>query len=257
MALPTWGMLEKSQVDSETIEEAIARLIAEHNANETAHLGEGQSLQSHKAEEIIDHVVGSVVADKMSKTETIAQTTLDAFGGWTYVGEAPSIKWPGIQFHAAASFGAITKVFTDGSFAYNSNDLVNNFLFQFAAKIGGENDDIFQGYVGGDFEDNDTGRLGFRTIGSHIWGFVFNGVTETKVDLGETPRDVRKVFRMFIDKENVLIKFYIDGELLGSLGVPVWTYENEVPPRFYIKNNTPAETVPVDLFTLTVSAEQV
>jgi len=37
MSIPTWGMLEKSQVDSETIEEAIARLIDEHNEDEEAH----------------------------------------------------------------------------------------------------------------------------------------------------------------------------------------------------------------------------
>ena len=67
MALPTWGMLAKGQDDPETIEEAIARLIAAHNADENSHLGEGESLQSHKASAIIDHVAGSLVADKMSK----------------------------------------------------------------------------------------------------------------------------------------------------------------------------------------------
>lgn len=65
MPAVNWGMLEKSQVDPETIEEAIARLIAEHNEDEEAHLDAGQSLQSHKASEIIDHVVDSIIADKI------------------------------------------------------------------------------------------------------------------------------------------------------------------------------------------------
>jgi len=65
MAIPTWGMLEKSQTDPEKIEEAIDLIVGEHNDDEEAHLGSGQSLQSHKAAEIIDHVAQSIVEDKL------------------------------------------------------------------------------------------------------------------------------------------------------------------------------------------------
>jgi hypothetical protein len=44
----TWGQLAKSQTDPEKIEEAIKRLINEHNADPEAHLVEGGSLKSHK-----------------------------------------------------------------------------------------------------------------------------------------------------------------------------------------------------------------
>jgi hypothetical protein len=53
----TWGQLAKSQTDPEKIEEAIQRLINEHNADPEAHLVEGGSLKSHKMAEIIDHLV--------------------------------------------------------------------------------------------------------------------------------------------------------------------------------------------------------
>lgn len=66
MAIENWGLLQKSQVDSETIEEAIARLIKAHDDDETSHLEVGQSLQSHKASEIIDHLALSVIADKIA-----------------------------------------------------------------------------------------------------------------------------------------------------------------------------------------------
>jgi hypothetical protein len=65
----TWGQLAKSQIDSEKIEEAIARLIAEHNADPEAHLVEGGSLKSHKMAEIIDHLVNSIVEDKIGNRE--------------------------------------------------------------------------------------------------------------------------------------------------------------------------------------------
>ena len=69
MSEVTWGLLAKSLEDPETIEEAIDRIVAAHNDDESAHLEAGQSLQSHKASEIIDHAVASIVADKISGTE--------------------------------------------------------------------------------------------------------------------------------------------------------------------------------------------
>jgi hypothetical protein len=67
MAVVNWGSLHKSQVDDETIEEAIARLIAAHEADETSHLGAGESLQSHKASDIIDHAALSIIEDKIAE----------------------------------------------------------------------------------------------------------------------------------------------------------------------------------------------
>jgi len=66
MAEPNWGLLQKSNIDSETIEEAIERIVAEHNADPESHLGSGESLQSHKASEIIDHLAESIIEDKIA-----------------------------------------------------------------------------------------------------------------------------------------------------------------------------------------------
>lgn len=77
MALPVWGNLEKSQIDSEKIEEAIARLIQAHEDDANAHLEVGESLYSHKASEIIDHIVASIIADKVKDGE-ITEPKLNA-----------------------------------------------------------------------------------------------------------------------------------------------------------------------------------
>jgi len=63
----TWGMLPKSQIDPEIIEAAINRIVKAHNEDETAHLGLGQSLQSHKASEIIDHIAKSIITHKLAE----------------------------------------------------------------------------------------------------------------------------------------------------------------------------------------------
>jgi len=64
MAIQTWGSLQKSTTDDETIEQAIGRLISDHEADASAHLGAGESLEAHKTAEVIDHPAQSVVIDK-------------------------------------------------------------------------------------------------------------------------------------------------------------------------------------------------
>lgn len=65
MSDPIWGQLAKGVADPEKIEEAIARIVAEHEADPIAHLSTNGSLQSHKASEIIDHLAESILNDKL------------------------------------------------------------------------------------------------------------------------------------------------------------------------------------------------
>lgn len=66
MALPIWGNLDRAVNDSTKIDQAIADAIGAHNDDPESHLGEDQSLQSHRASEIIDHLAESVVNDKIA-----------------------------------------------------------------------------------------------------------------------------------------------------------------------------------------------
>jgi len=77
----TWGQLAKSQDDPEKIEEAIARMISEHNADPEAHLCEGGSLRSHKMAEIIDHLVNSILGEKLHKSAKVGDCIVAPEGG--------------------------------------------------------------------------------------------------------------------------------------------------------------------------------
>lgn len=66
MSTIIWDNLAKNQDDPETIEQAIARLIVEHNNDVDAHNAPGQSLDLHRKNDIIDHPAGSVKNDKTS-----------------------------------------------------------------------------------------------------------------------------------------------------------------------------------------------
>lgn len=67
MAITTWENLPKEVLDPTTIGQEVAAQIASHNDDPEAHLGDGQSLESHRAAEIIDHLAESVVNDKIHK----------------------------------------------------------------------------------------------------------------------------------------------------------------------------------------------
>lgn len=62
-----WAGLQRATNDSTTIDQAIAEGVEQHNNDPAAHLGADQSLQSHRASEIIDHRAESVVNDKIAR----------------------------------------------------------------------------------------------------------------------------------------------------------------------------------------------
>ena len=86
MADPVWGQLHKAQDDEETIEEAIVRLIAVHEADSGAHTGSGESLETHKTQEVVDHPADSIVPDKFSQKENVLQTLFETLDPWSTQG---------------------------------------------------------------------------------------------------------------------------------------------------------------------------
>lgn len=65
--LIVWGDKPKSAVDPSTVDQEIDLKIQDHLDDPDAHLEVGQSLQSHKASEIIDHLARSIVTDKIKE----------------------------------------------------------------------------------------------------------------------------------------------------------------------------------------------
>lgn len=64
MSTEVWGQLPKAQDDDETIEEAINRIVGEHNDDPVAHSSAGQAIAVHREDTMIDHPAGSIPFDK-------------------------------------------------------------------------------------------------------------------------------------------------------------------------------------------------
>ena len=108
MSDPNWGMLSKAQDDAETVEEAIARLIAVHESDEEAHLGTGDSLQSHKAAEIIDHLAKSVLRDKLNFHYFTIDTIFESIDAWTFSGNYVLNGLNALEIYTAASLNSVS-----------------------------------------------------------------------------------------------------------------------------------------------------
>lgn len=86
-----WEGLPKSQDDDQTIAEAIAAAMADHNADPDAHMGDSGSVQSHRSADVLDHPDLSVQASNI---------TIDVHG---VGGKAGSIPAAGIDWSAAGT----------------------------------------------------------------------------------------------------------------------------------------------------------
>lgn len=131
-ALPNWGSLTKAVDDATTIDDAITAAVAAHLADSAAHLDTGASLESHKAETVIDHPAGSVLVDKLSSTENWFNVAFQTLDGISSVGSPTCTLGLGIQFdfYGLSSPQALSAHnFTIPTF--NNFDATKNFTIQF------------------------------------------------------------------------------------------------------------------------------
>ena len=225
MSVETWGQLDKSQVDSEKVEAAIARLVAEHEADPDSHLGAGESLEAHRASEIIDHLAGSVPYDKISRFELkytnffTSPSTYD-FTGNVYQagdGEIRLADWHVPSGYSQVDIGIPR--FQNASFPEKDINMQFCGFFDWSTSA-----DAIHFLIG----DDDNG-FGFE---------VDNNVFKARLSVNGTTYyssaityDKTKfhIFRIALSVADGYIYFYIDGELVASLvlhpkGAPDFSY---------------------------------
>lgn len=225
MAEPTWGALDKSQVDDETIEEAIARLIDVHLADADAHADAGESLDVHKEQATVDHPRGSILADKESFTEVIAKCTFESFDNWTTVGDVTLNEWPGAELYVIWGAPDLSRLYSEPFWLSQWLDYAKNMLFQTALWITEEEKTKAYVFFGKYTDDTHIEGFGFQIIGTVVKGFwgTIGAVATFTADLNIDPLNPH-VYRVEYDATNENVKFYIDGVLkatIENIGDPV------------------------------------
>jgi len=222
MAIINWGLLSKSAVDSEKIEEAIARLIDVHNDDESSHLDVGQALQSHKAAQIIDHLAASIVEDKL-KDWSVTPIKIAMLFFTTFFESLDGYeKTAGVSLNT--SLGRVEMATTAVTnnyqyleklvyYTYSDWDWDHDRFFEMTVDVTAVTDQevwLVTGALG-------TGNhLGFKIVDNKLYGTVADDTTEKTVELLTVVAfDVYKLYFEYVAGSK--IDFYVDGVLLGTI----------------------------------------
>lgn len=213
-----WGDLAKSQIDAETIEEAIDRLIQEHDDDPDSHLDTGQSLQSHKASEIIDHLANSIVRDKLEFDRYTIDCDFQSIDYWDGDGHFSSLHVNEMQIAPSDGIGntALTYLnpgdaFQDQcSFNKSPNCQIRIFFYTWS--------DIDSHF--GFFDQDFTVGIGFEIVDGVLYACWFDedDVKQTE-EILNLSYGTAYFFRVYYDYATTTASFYVNGALVHSVVV--------------------------------------
>lgn len=254
MSNPVWGLLEKAQDDDQTILEAIDAKIAAHEADEEAHLGVGESLQSHRAEEIIDHVAGSIVQDKILNGEiNLAKkswsefefcTVFESLDAWLKSPSGITQSVGGVLLDTGATISTKRYLTAESLGDTSALDYSHTMFFQTAFKLGQITDQTLYIVVGScELDDSDNG-FGFKIVNGTLYAFhvMWNEGEkyETTTEITGITLTNFNIYRAEYDPNVVRIKFYVNGILKATHSDDIDSGVNPQFSTFYIINDAAA-----------------
>lgn len=229
MSIITWGQLLKSLIDGEKIEGAIARMIQEHLDNPEAHLGAGQSLQSHRMAEIIDHLALSIVTDKIKDKEVTVNKVFDdrivhhvafeSFDNYRRVFEGIGgtivSHYPVVEITAPNSIGHRTRLVIEGGYRplIDRDNPEFQCIIDFSMAPGGQ--DIAFG-MGSSDPWVATWFFGFRwdDATNKMFAYYFRYGVRTDFEILNFNVSRSHIFRAELSDIGQTLKFYLDKELI-------------------------------------------
>ena len=242
----TWGELAKSQISAEKIEAAVDRLIQNHEDDENAHLEAGESLYSHKASEIIDHIVESIIGDKIAPFVVSQQKlnldkieiwpALESLDAWNEAGLGTTSLYLGsILMDSGNSIGEYRKL--EGMADYLSLEFdTRNPAFETLLRFIYDTDQI--------------GHFGFGCPGSYFVGFkviddelyAYTEIEEVVYDTEITGIDITDfhTYRI-VCTSGTDCKFYVD-DVLKKTETNLFPSRSELLTPLYYKIETGADS---------------
>lgn len=257
-----WGMLPKALDDDQTIVEAIAALIAAHEADETAHLGAGESLQSHRASEIIDHLAESIVQDKIldgelnlakkSWNEFEYNTCWDSLGAWGYAAGRATAGVAGMMLSANAGINTVAKLSGEGFGDVNATDWTKDMLFQTALALPATTEQLAYFMIGSCELDGTDNAFGFKVVNGTLYAIhiVGDGDTQTEYTTEITGITLTNfnVYRAVWNVTDQAFYFYVNGILKATQTTNIPTVNMPSFFAYYLKNTSAASRTMYDKY---------
>jgi hypothetical protein len=236
--LPLWGQQQKSLDDPRTIEDVISDMISFHKQDPEAHLGEGESLSSHKHEQVIDHPAQSVVSDKHPFGDyEVFPYDLGSFG-WSFEeGEGSILDNSTISANMSSQdFFLLT-----GNMPFNGGDDYpeKDLVLQFRLAVSGLSlsNGSFRFLMGVDpfFGSH---RLSIEKDGTSLyWRLRSSGVVVHSY-LISSASNVEKYFRLYFDSIGEKIELYIGSTLVSTYSSSDWKKWTSGNFAFEMERNT-------------------
>ena len=260
--MTVWGLLAKSLIDNETIEQAIARLIAAHEADEAAHLGAGEALQSHKASEIIDHAARSIVLDKFLEYQEwdFPFESVDAYQKSIGTGGAITPYAQALYMRISSALNGIVRMWTGEVYNLTIN-FAKNPVLQFSARI--QDIDFYDAYVlWGEFNPFAASPLpsfGFKvkhTEPDKIYGVYNNdGSSFVETELTGIDPNSAHFYRAEISDSGATLKFYVDGVLKATVYPTFSPSTSDYLFCIAVKSTTAGEGAPLYFWNFSVQQD--
>ncbi len=220
MGLQTWSGLQKSATDTETIEQAIERLIAEHNNDPTSHLAVGQSLAAHKAADIIDHPAASVVADKFNAGDVTINTQFESIDSWSHNGSVTIQDHNGVAIYVEYGVTNASNMYSAMYIPRYIFDDDYDMQFETVFTWEGSNNHIhgWLGFLDG-YTDSADG-FGFQLRDGVLYSYLKRNGTVHKTSLSSVNITIGHVLKAVFSNASQNVKYYVDGTLVDTLAVP-------------------------------------
>lgn len=247
MGLPVWGSLEKATDDSQTIDEAIAAAILAHEEDPTAHLGEGESLSEHKTEGVIDHPIGSVLADKFTKQEFVLQIPFESLDLYAKSGSGVTANLGGFKLDTGSTINTERYLAAPAQYSNQYYYSDRPFTMQFFAAFSVATDQT--AYLGGGGQGivNDPPFLGFKVVNNTVyacevqWGE--EEFTEYTTELTGVAPNAWHVYRVQLEPLENTAYFYVDGTLVAEMELHENFDVGLLMFSFYLKNTAAAQKI--------------
>ncbi len=235
MSSETWGQMAKSAVDSETVEEAVTRLIAEHEASPSAHLGDNESIAVHRAETVIDHPAGSVLADKKTMTELSIDHDFSSITPWTKTGTVSNSNWPDCTLYV--EWGAVNtsrmRLSPQSPSPFDDYDYEATFQTVFRTDMTGS---TLHGWFGiGLVDDTPTSGFGFVIQAGVLKAYIGMGATQRFQTITGATIWTAHIYRAQMVPQEDVCKFYIDGDLVAELAIPATSPDDDGGPDIGVR----------------------
>jgi hypothetical protein len=239
MSIEVWGLMPKSQIDNETVEEAILRLIAIHESDPTAHMGENEAIEAHRKSEIIDHLASSIYDDKFAYDRNMIDidwTNLTIFSKSTGV-ETNGIKT--VLFPSPNSTSARWLYGSIGDMTVGEEfDFIRNPRITTSIMLSGNTSQTGYIIVG----ETDEGRgFGWKIVDNKLYGLYFKqDWTEQLVEILTISTYTIYKLEARVKYPNV-IEFYVNNALVTSFTSAVLNFSMEFilsVPYIYFKSTT-------------------